>query len=87
MSPNLTRGTIVVQLTTQWMDLTHPVLLLREGTRLGLASAPRTHEGGTLSPASLRDRTHGYGPWNRRSNRRLEASREKRQFILEVPII
>jgi len=34
-------GTIVVQLTTQWMDLTHPVLLLREGTRLGFACGPR----------------------------------------------
>ena len=26
-----------------------------------------------VSPASLRDRTRGYGPRNRRSNRRLEA--------------
>ena len=32
---------LVVSRTTQWMDLTHPVPLLREGSRLCLASAPR----------------------------------------------
>ena len=40
---------LVVSRTTQWMDLTHPVSLLREGSRLCLASAPQpkkvTHYG------------------------------------------
>lgn len=37
-----TSGTLVVSRATQWMDLTHPVSLLREGSRLCIASGLRT---------------------------------------------
>lgn len=39
---------LVVQLTTQWMDLTHPVLLLREGSRLGFCMRTMANEGSTF---------------------------------------
>lgn len=38
----------VVPRTTQWMDFTHPMLLLREGSRLGFCMRTTTKEGGTL---------------------------------------
>ena len=72
VSSNLTRGTIVVSRATQWMDLTHPVSLLREGSRLCFCMRTTANEGDTLSPASLRDRTGDYGSPDRRSNRLLE---------------
>ena len=41
MGSTPTPGTIVVSRTTQWIDLTHPVSLLRENSRLCYASGPR----------------------------------------------
>ena len=41
-------GMIVASRATQWMDLTHPVLLLREGSRLGFCMRTTAKEGSTL---------------------------------------